>query len=125
MLSAIYTKGDQPEDIHDQTRNLTMKYIESDNTFILVVTPATVDLETCEALQLAKTVDPEGVRTLGVITKPDVREDGGDGSSLVKILQNRVYQRRLGYIAVKNRTKRQTDEGVTAWENLQVRISFS
>ncbi len=113
--------GDQPEDIADQTRNLTLKYIERPDTFVLAVTPATVDLETCEALQLARRVDPRGERTLGVVTKPDVREEGGDPTKVIEILKNETYPLAKGYIAVKNRSKRQMAEGMTAEESVEVR----
>ncbi len=101
-----------------------MKYINNKDTFILVVTPATEDVGNCEALTLARSVDPNGLRTLGVITKPDVQEEGWDGSTLVKILQNKISPLFKGYIAIKNRNKRQTDSGVTAQDNLKVQLQL-
>ncbi len=120
-VNNFYTIGDQPDDIYDQTKSLIMKYIKDKDTFILVVTPATEDVGNCEALTLARSVDPNGLRTLGVITKPDVREEGWDGATLVKILQNKISPLFKGYIAIKNRNKRQTDGGVTAQDNLKVK----
>lgn len=46
------------------------------NSLILAVTPATTDLATSEALKLAREVDPEGRRTLAVITKLDLMDAG-------------------------------------------------
>jgi dynamin 1-like protein len=40
------------------------------------VTPATTDLATSEALKLAREVDPEGRRTLAVMTKLDLMDAG-------------------------------------------------
>ena len=40
-------------------------FIRQDQTIILAVVPANVDIATTEALQMAKRVDKEGKRTLG------------------------------------------------------------
>ena len=41
------------------------KYVKKEETIILAVVPANVDVETNEALQMAKEVDSKGERTLG------------------------------------------------------------
>ena len=46
---------------------MIMGYIKKENTIILAVVPANVDIATTEALKLAKEVDPDGSRTLGVL----------------------------------------------------------
>lgn len=66
--------GSQPKDIEQQVRRLVMQYIMRQNTIILAVTPANVDPSTSDALQLAKEADPDGMRTLGVITKLDLMD---------------------------------------------------
>ena len=53
-----------------------MGFIGNPNSLILAVTPATTDLATSEALKLARDVDPEGRRTLAVITKLDLMDAG-------------------------------------------------
>ena len=52
--------GDQPTDIGDQIKDMIMTYICRDTCLILAVTPANTDLATSDALQLARTADPEG-----------------------------------------------------------------
>ena len=64
--------GDQPADIGDQIRTMIMKYISRETCLILAVTPANTDLATSDALQLARQADPEGLRTIGVLTKLDL-----------------------------------------------------
>lgn len=68
--------GDQPEDIEGQIKNLLVKYIANPNSIILAVTPANTDFATSEALKLARDVDPDGRRTLAVITKLDLMDAG-------------------------------------------------
>lgn len=53
---------------------MIMKFISRDNCIILAVTPANVDLANSDALKLAKEVDPQGLRTIGVITKLDLMD---------------------------------------------------
>lgn len=41
--------------------------------------PANVDVDTQEIVQLAEDADERKERTLGVITKPDLVDDGAEG----------------------------------------------
>lgn len=68
--------GDQPEDIENQIRNLIIKYIGNPNSIILAVTAANTDMATSEAIKMSKEVDPDGRRTLAVITKLDLMDAG-------------------------------------------------
>ena len=61
--------GDQPEDIEKQIRELILKYITNPNSIILAVSPANADMATSESLKFAREIDPDGRRTLAVITK--------------------------------------------------------
>lgn len=68
--------GDQPEDIENQIRNLIIKYIANPNSIILAVTAANTDMATSEAIKMSKEVDPDGRRTLAVVTKLDLMDAG-------------------------------------------------
>lgn len=87
--------GDQPEDIEKQIRDLLVKHIENPNSIILAVTAANTDMATSEALKLAKDVDPDGRRTLAVLTKLDLMDAGTDA---IDILCGRVIPVKLGII---------------------------
>jgi replication fork clamp-binding protein CrfC len=54
--------GDQPADIGDQIRDMIMQFISRETCLILAVTPANTDLATSDALQLARSADPDGNR---------------------------------------------------------------
>jgi len=92
--------GDQPPDIETQIRNMILSYIKKDSCLILAVTPANSDLANSDALTLSKQVDPDGLRTLGVVTKLDIMDRG---TSAVKYLKGEVVPLRLGYVGVVNR----------------------
>lgn len=68
--------GDQPEDIEQQIKELVVKYIANPNSIILAVVTANTDMATSESLKIAKDVDPDGRRTLAVVTKLDLMDAG-------------------------------------------------
>ena len=55
--------------IIDCFRSLIMKFIQNPNSIILAVSPANADMATSESLKIARDIDPDGRRTLAVITK--------------------------------------------------------
>ena len=68
--------GEQPEDIEQQVRELVLHHIANPNSIILAVSSANTDMATSEALKMAREVDPDGRRTLAVITKLDLMDAG-------------------------------------------------
>ncbi|KAL9583354.1 MAG: hypothetical protein Q9203_005115 [Teloschistes exilis] len=95
--------GDQPRDIERQIKDMVLKQIQKPNAIILAVTAANTDLANSDGLKLAREVDPEGQRTIGVLTKVDLMDDGTD---VVDILAGRIIPLRLGYVPVVNRGQR-------------------
>ncbi|KAG9350939.1 hypothetical protein JZ751_024828, partial [Albula glossodonta] len=95
--------GDQPADIEYQIRDMIMQFICRENCLILAVTPANTDLANSDALKLAKDVDPQGQRTIGVITKLDLMDEGTDARD---VLENKLLPLRRGYIGVVNRSQK-------------------
>ena len=85
--------GDQPGDIQQQIKEMLYSYITQDNTIILAVTPANQDIANSDALELARMVDPQGDRTIGVITKLDLMDEGTDARD---ILENRFLPLKKG-----------------------------
>ena len=79
--------GDQPADIEKQVRRLILKYISAPQCVILAVSPANQDLASSDALELARSVDPDGLRTVGVLTKLDIMDRG---TNAVRMLRNEV-----------------------------------
>ncbi|SCU89591.1 LANO_0D05600g1_1 [Lachancea nothofagi CBS 11611] len=92
--------GDQPADIEKQIKDMLLKYISKPNAIILSVNAANTDLANSDGLKLAREVDPEGTRTIGVLTKVDLMDQGTD---VIDILAGRVIPLRYGYIPVINR----------------------
>ncbi|CAJ1053179.1 dynamin-2 isoform X3 [Xyrichtys novacula] len=98
--------GDQPHDIEFQIRDMLMQFITKESCLVLAVTPANTDLANSDALKIAKEVDPQGLRTIGVITKLDLMDEGTDARD---ILENKLLPLRRGYIGVVNRSQKDID----------------
>ncbi|XP_064077076.1 dynamin isoform X14 [Vanessa tameamea] len=98
--------GDQPVDIEQQIKAMIFQFIRRESCLILAVTPANTDLANSDALKLAKEVDPQGLRTIGVITKLDLMDEGTDARD---VLENKLLPLRRGYIGVVNRSQKDID----------------
>ncbi|XP_063393221.1 dynamin isoform X4 [Cydia fagiglandana] len=98
--------GDQPADIEAQIKGMIFQFIRRESCLILAVTPANTDLANSDALKLAKEVDPQGLRTIGVITKLDLMDEGTDARD---VLENKLLPLRRGYIGVVNRSQKDID----------------
>ncbi|XP_058041729.1 interferon-induced GTP-binding protein Mx1 isoform X1 [Ahaetulla prasina] len=94
--------GNQPQDIGNQIMKLIQSYITKQETINLVVVPSNVDIATTEALKMAQTVDPEGERTLGILTKPDLIDEGTENET-VDVVRNQRVPLKKGYMIVKCR----------------------
>ena len=102
------TDRGQPKDIKDKIRDLVGKYIKSESTIILAVMPARTDIEADIALELIKQYDPNGDRTVGVLTKVDLMNDNTDIIDYLKNNVSKDLQLNYGYYAVRNRTTSET-----------------
>lgn len=94
--------GDQPSDIEARVRTMILSYIKHETCVILAVSPANADLANSDALQMARMADPDGSRTIGVITKLDIMDRGTDARNF---LLGSAIPLRLGYIGVVNRSQ--------------------
>lgn len=113
--------GDQPRDIEKQIKEMVLKQIQKPNAIILAVTAANTDLANSDGLKLAREVDPEGQRTIGVLTKVDLMDDGTD---VVDILAGRIIPLRLGYVPVVNRGQRDIENKKTINSALENEKNF-
>jgi GTP-binding protein EngB required for normal cell division len=80
-----HTTG-QSADVMDEVNGLLDKYLRQDRTIVLAVIPSNVDIATVDILERASKADPHGVRTIGVLTKPDLIDKGGE-DEVVQVLQ--------------------------------------
>jgi dynamin 1-like protein len=88
---------------------------------ILAVSAANVDLANSDSLKLARSVDPQGRRTIGILTKLDLMDAG---THALDILTGRVYPLKLGFIGVVNRSQRDIDADKCMADALESEAEF-
>jgi dynamin 1-like protein len=88
---------------------------------ILAVSPANVDIANSDSLKLARSVDPRGLRTIGVLTKLDLMDAG---TNALDILTGRTYPLKLGFIGVVNRSQQDINAGYPMEDALRKEEEF-
>uniref|UniRef100_UPI00358F13C4 interferon-induced GTP-binding protein Mx3-like isoform X2 n=1 Tax=Myxine glutinosa TaxID=7769 RepID=UPI00358F13C4 len=121
-IARVAVEG-QPPDIEKKIKELILSYIEQKETIILVAIPCNVDIATTEALSMAQQCDPNGERTVGVLTKPDLMDPGTEIGA-IKVLNNESIVLKKGYIMVKCRSQRDIDRNITLEEAIEAEKSF-
>ena len=82
-------------------RNMILSYMQNKRSVMLAVIPANVDIGTQEILEMAEQCDPEGQRTLGVLTKPDLVDKGAE-QDVISIIDGKSHALNLGWCVVRN-----------------------
>ncbi|KAL4962935.1 dynamin family protein [Aspergillus stella-maris] len=93
-------------------RGLIESYITDKRTIILAVMDARNNLANQGVFSMARAADPVGKRTVGIITKCDAVEEG-DEAGVIRIAKNQVERLTHGWFAVKNRSTKDIEAGVT------------
>ncbi|KAJ0100648.1 hypothetical protein J7T55_000101, partial [Diaporthe amygdali] len=86
-----------------QPQSMVKAYMDNRRTIILAVLPCNVDIQTQEVIKLAKTADPDGIRTMGVLTKPDLAFEKTTQEAVIELVNGKHDFLKLGYFVVKNR----------------------
>ena len=107
-MVACTDKG-QPKDIKDKIKSLIGSYISNKNSIILSVMAARTDIEADIGLDLIKEYDPCFQRTIGVLTKIDLMNEGTDITHLLSNKISKDLQLKYGYFAIKNRNKLESE----------------
>ena len=113
--------GNQPENIEQITKEMATRYCKDPLTIILCVVAANADITTSDGLQMAMKIDPEGSRTIGVLTKIDIMDSGTDAK---KALMNQEIPLKLGYVGLKNRSKQDLMDKIPMKEAIKKEKDF-
>ena len=105
-----------PDDIESQIGTILRVYATNPNSIILAVSPANNDLPTSASLKLAREFDPNGERTLAVVTKLDLMDVSPDHA--YDVLDGKVIPVKLGIIGVINRSQQDNRNHKTVEEAL-------
>lgn len=104
---------------------LNKSYLDNPRCIILAVHAATTDYHNSGILADAKRVDPDTIRTIPVITKPDLIDKGGEGSVLKLLTGGVNIHFKLGFHMTKCRGQAQLDNNMSLSASLAEEQSFS
>lgn len=106
LIQSTETKED--ERYIEMIIELCENYCKPKNTVIIACFCCNDDMENQAVHKLARDVDEYGKRTVGVLTKPDLIQEGTE-DLWIRVFQNKKYQLSKGYYVVRNRTQAEMD----------------
>ncbi|KAI6001196.1 P-loop containing nucleoside triphosphate hydrolase protein [Pisolithus albus] len=110
LIASVGQSG-RMQDI-ELVKNLVISYIERPSCLILLTVACETDFENQGAHHLAKQYDPEGKRTVGVLTKPD-RIPYGEEEQWVKLIRNDEEPLVNNWYCVKQPSSNDVAQGMT------------
>ncbi|KAI0698694.1 P-loop containing nucleoside triphosphate hydrolase protein [Earliella scabrosa] len=122
-LPGIVQNADQ--EVVQLVEDLVTSYVEG-NCLILVTLPMSDDIENQKAARIAKHVDPEGLRTIGVMTKPDTLLPGATKSREMwsDVLEGRRHPLKHGYYCTRQPDDDRRLAGITRAEARAAEAEF-
>ncbi|THY78240.1 dynamin GTPase [Aureobasidium pullulans] len=102
----------------DMVKRMVGRYMDNPRSVMLVVIPANVDIATQEILTLAEKADPEGHRTLGVLTKPDLVDPGAE-AGIMDLIKGVRHPLNLGWCIVRNLGQQQIQDTAADRSNIE------
>jgi len=113
--------SDQKEDVEKITKGMAATYCRDPKTIILCVIPANQDMSTSDGLQMARELDPNGERTIGVITKIDIMDKGTNAK---KPLLGQEIPLKMGFVGVKGRSQQDIQDKMKVKRALELEKQF-
>eukprot|EP00293_Proteomonas_sulcata_P000351 CAMPEP_0184327552 /NCGR_PEP_ID=MMETSP1049-20130417/143154_1 /TAXON_ID=77928 /ORGANISM="Proteomonas sulcata, Strain CCMP704" /LENGTH=737 /DNA_ID=CAMNT_0026649813 /DNA_START=960 /DNA_END=3173 /DNA_ORIENTATION=- len=111
----------QPPEVPKKIRQMVEEVIKKPNCLILAVTEANKDLATSDSLQIALEFDPEGRRTIGVLTKMDLADER---SEVLQVLEGRIYTLKYGFTGVVCASQTDMNESISREEIKEKEAQF-
>ncbi|VUC37095.1 unnamed protein product [Clonostachys rosea] len=96
-------------------------YMENPRSVMLTVVPCTSDIANEDVVQLADDLDPNGNRTLGVLTKPDLVDEGAEGD-ILDVMNEKSHRLKLGWHLVRNLGQRELKDKTSSRGSLEDRF---
>ncbi|KAF8839213.1 hypothetical protein BDN67DRAFT_906024 [Paxillus ammoniavirescens] len=93
----------EDQEVIDLVQELTVKAISRANTIILTTIPMSDDMQNQQSVRLAREADPDGERTIGVLTKPDTLGEGAVSAKKlwIDVIEGHQHALKHGYYCVR------------------------
>jgi hypothetical protein len=103
---------EQSDDDVDAVRDMVASYVQNSRTIVLSVLQASNDIANQGIIKLARQFDPDGGRTVGIITKPDLINEGTE-SKIARVAKNLDnIKLKLGFFLLKNPSPSELEQGL-------------
>ncbi|KAI9058588.1 hypothetical protein FKP32DRAFT_1761416 [Trametes sanguinea] len=104
--------------------DLVNSYIKG-SSLILVTLPVSDDIENQKAARLAHLADPEGLRTIGVLTKPDTLASGSKArDTWLEVLEGRRHPLLHGYYCTRQPDDDERAQGISGASAREIEAKF-
>ena len=105
---------EQTEDDVRTVQDLVDSYVANSRTIILAVVQASNDIANQGIIQKSRRFDQAGERTVGIITKPDLINEGTEKRIALLAKNEDTTKLKLGFFLVKNPTPSELASGITS-----------
>ncbi|KAJ5291465.1 hypothetical protein N7478_000716 [Penicillium angulare] len=82
-------------------RDMVLGYMRNPRSIMLAVVPANVDIATQEIIEMTRELDPDSMRTLRILTKPDLVDKGAE-EAIIQLVEGKQESEELGWVVVRN-----------------------
>ncbi|KAI7226589.1 hypothetical protein KC330_g8764 [Hortaea werneckii] len=121
----IQVSNDEQDDNDvDTVHALVDSYISNPRTIILAVVQAGNDIANQPIIKKSKKFDKEGERTIGVITKPDLINDGTQSRIAALSRNEDTTKLKLGFFMVKNPSPKEMQDSIGMFEREQKELKY-
>lgn len=100
---------EQTADDIEAINQIASDYMKRPRTIILAVVAGNTDYATQVVLKKARDCDSRGLRTLGIVTKPDLSRTIGLDDKFLKLVKNEEFTFDLGWHVLRNRSHEEMD----------------
>lgn len=125
-LPGIILVPNEEQTEHDvaMVHSLVDKYIANPRTIILAVVQAGNDIANQSIIMKSRIVDPDGERTVGIITKPDLINEGSQKRIALLAKNQDTTKLKLGYFLLKNPTPKELESHISPQERKDKELAF-
>ncbi|KAK1808515.1 hypothetical protein LTR12_017127 [Friedmanniomyces endolithicus] len=115
---------EQTEDDMETVHRIIDSYVEKPRTIILAIVQAGNDIANQSVIRKSKLFDKAGQRTVGIITKPDLINEGAEERIAALAKNQDTTKLQLGFFLLKNPTPKERKNEVTASQRSETELRY-